>query len=194
MANAPVLVQRDAQRFSIRTLCRLMDNCLPAQLEDETDMQQLINKLWPALVTEQEVDDAVGNLTARVRELEQFIYDLTHSMEGGDLLAYSGASDARHTEMLTLMEQVKASHTPDADGPYLLPTERITVKAGATAWMKDNGFWTDDLDERASIDLCVGTVSTVQQDEGDGPYHQLRLDVLPQVLVELPPWQLERAV
>lgn len=42
-------------RLGIATLCRLMDDCLPEQVEDERDMQELIDKLWPALVCEFEV-------------------------------------------------------------------------------------------------------------------------------------------
>jgi len=47
-----VKVLRDVPEFGASTLCRLMDDCLPEQIDNETDMQELINKLWPALVCE----------------------------------------------------------------------------------------------------------------------------------------------
>ena len=50
------LVMRNPPRLGVSTLCRLMDDCLPEQVEDERDMQQLIDKLWPALCCEFEVD------------------------------------------------------------------------------------------------------------------------------------------
>lgn len=49
-------VESKPKQFSIGTLCRLMDDCLPEQIEDERDMQALINKLWPALVCEHEIE------------------------------------------------------------------------------------------------------------------------------------------
>ena len=50
------LVMRNPTRLGVSTLCRLMDDCLPEQIDDERDMQQLIDKLWPALCCEFEVD------------------------------------------------------------------------------------------------------------------------------------------
>lgn len=48
------LVRKEPIQFSIATLARLMDDCLPEQIENELDMQELINKLWPALICEHE--------------------------------------------------------------------------------------------------------------------------------------------
>lgn len=50
-------VPRKAPELGIITLCRLMDDCLPERLENEQDMQELINKLWAALVCEFEYGD-----------------------------------------------------------------------------------------------------------------------------------------
>lgn len=49
------LVMRDPPKLGVVTLCRLMDDCLPAQIENAQDMQKLIDKLWPALVCAFEV-------------------------------------------------------------------------------------------------------------------------------------------
>ena len=50
------IVMCNPPKLSVGTLCRLMDDCLPEQIETEADMQKLINKLWPALVCEFEID------------------------------------------------------------------------------------------------------------------------------------------
>jgi len=50
--NQFVIVKRNPPRLGILTLCRFMEDCLPEQIEDEQDMQQLIDKLWPALICE----------------------------------------------------------------------------------------------------------------------------------------------
>ena len=50
------VVMRYPPKLGVTTLCRLMDHCLPEQIEDERDMQKLIDKLWPALCCEFEVD------------------------------------------------------------------------------------------------------------------------------------------
>ncbi len=50
------LVPKKAASFGPSTLIRLMDDCLPEQIENEQDMQKMINKLWPALVCEHEQD------------------------------------------------------------------------------------------------------------------------------------------
>ena len=50
------VVMRHPPKLGISTLCRLMDDCLPEQIDDERDMQRLIDKLWPALCCEFEVD------------------------------------------------------------------------------------------------------------------------------------------
>lgn len=50
-------VDSKPKKFGISTLVRLMNDCLPEQIENEQDMQQLIDKLWPALVREHEPDD-----------------------------------------------------------------------------------------------------------------------------------------
>ena len=47
-----VEVLRYPKKLGVGTLCRLMDDCLPEQIDDERDMQRLIDKLWPALVCE----------------------------------------------------------------------------------------------------------------------------------------------
>lgn len=47
-----VEVRKYPKKLGVATLCRLMDDCLPEQIEDERDMQRLIDKLWPALVCE----------------------------------------------------------------------------------------------------------------------------------------------
>lgn len=49
------VVLKKTKQFGGETLCRLMDDCLPEEIETESDMQQLIEKLWPALVCEHEV-------------------------------------------------------------------------------------------------------------------------------------------
>mgnify|MGYP005999789139 CR=1 FL=1 len=51
-----VSVPRKPGSLSIGTLCRLMDDCLPEQIDDERDMQRMIDKLWPALVCEFELE------------------------------------------------------------------------------------------------------------------------------------------
>lgn len=50
------VVMSKPPKLGISTLCRLMDDCLPEQIECESDMQLLIDKLWPALVCEFELD------------------------------------------------------------------------------------------------------------------------------------------
>lgn len=50
------IVMRNPPKLGIGTLCRLMDDCLPEEIETEADMQKLIDKLWPALVCEFEID------------------------------------------------------------------------------------------------------------------------------------------
>lgn len=50
------LVMRNPPKLGAMTLCRLMDDCLPEQIDDERDMQRLIDKLWPALCCEFDVD------------------------------------------------------------------------------------------------------------------------------------------
>ena len=50
------VVMRHPPKLGVSTLCRLMDDCLPEQIDDERDMQQLIDKLWPALCCEFAVD------------------------------------------------------------------------------------------------------------------------------------------
>lgn len=50
------IVMRNTPKLGIGTLCRLMDDCLPEEIETEADMQKLIDKLWPALVCEFEID------------------------------------------------------------------------------------------------------------------------------------------
>ena len=49
-------VKAATPKLPISTLVRLMDDCLPPEIEDERDMQKLIDKLWPALVCELEVE------------------------------------------------------------------------------------------------------------------------------------------
>jgi len=49
-----VKVLKKAPQLGAATLCRLMDDCLPEQIDSEQDMQKLIDKLWPALVCELE--------------------------------------------------------------------------------------------------------------------------------------------
>ncbi|QSM00635.1 hypothetical protein [Oceanospirillum phage vB_OliS_GJ44] len=49
------VVLKKTKQFGCATLCRLMDDCLPEEIETESDMQNLIDKLWPALVCEHEV-------------------------------------------------------------------------------------------------------------------------------------------
>lgn len=65
------------QKLGIETLCRLMDTCLPPEIEDERDMQRLIDKIWPALVCEQAVDAVVcrecGSMHADGSEEGEFI-------------------------------------------------------------------------------------------------------------------------
>lgn len=56
------LVSKEPKQFSLSTICRLMDDCLPeniieGQSIDEHDMQEIINKLWPALVTEHQIEN-----------------------------------------------------------------------------------------------------------------------------------------
>jgi hypothetical protein len=61
-ANTPIdelvqcVVMRHPPKLGVSTLCRLMDDCLPEQIDDERDMQRLIDKLWPALCCEFEID------------------------------------------------------------------------------------------------------------------------------------------
>tara|TARA_Y100000310_G_scaffold345867_1_gene471996 strand:+ start:18751 stop:18987 length:237 start_codon:yes stop_codon:yes gene_type:complete len=50
------IVMRNPPKLGVRTLCRLMDDCLPEKIDDERDMQELIDKLWPALCCEFEID------------------------------------------------------------------------------------------------------------------------------------------
>ena len=50
------VVMRHPPKLGVSTLCRLMDDCLPEQIDDERDMQRLIDKLWPALCCEFEID------------------------------------------------------------------------------------------------------------------------------------------
>lgn len=49
-------VMRSPHKLGIVTLSRLMTDCLPEKIEDELDMQMLIDKLWPALCCEFEID------------------------------------------------------------------------------------------------------------------------------------------
>jgi hypothetical protein len=56
MNDNEILVMRKPPKLSIGTLARLMIDCLSNQIEDERDMQALIDKLWPALCAEFEVD------------------------------------------------------------------------------------------------------------------------------------------
>ena len=49
------VVKKKAIQFGVGTLSRLMDDCLPDQIDDERSMQKLINKLWPALICEHEI-------------------------------------------------------------------------------------------------------------------------------------------
>lgn len=51
-----VTVKKEVKKFGVMTLCRLMDDCLPEEIETESDMQILIDKLWPALVFEHQID------------------------------------------------------------------------------------------------------------------------------------------
>lgn len=51
-------VKAKPERLSIDTLCRIMDDCLPPEIDDARDMQRLIDKLWPALVAEFSIDVA----------------------------------------------------------------------------------------------------------------------------------------
>ena len=46
------VVMHNPPKLGVGTLCRLMDDCLPEQIDDERDMQRLIDKLWPALCCE----------------------------------------------------------------------------------------------------------------------------------------------
>lgn len=50
------VVMRHPPKLGVSTLCRLMDDCLPEQIDDERDMQRLIDKLWAALCCEFEID------------------------------------------------------------------------------------------------------------------------------------------
>lgn len=50
-------VDSKPKKFDVSTLVRLMDDCLPEEIETEQDMQQLIDKLWPALVAEHLPED-----------------------------------------------------------------------------------------------------------------------------------------
>ena len=50
------VVMRHPPKLKTGTLCRLMDDCLPEQIDDERDMQRLIDKLWPALCCEFETE------------------------------------------------------------------------------------------------------------------------------------------
>lgn len=50
-----ILVNREPPKLGVYTLSRLMEDCLPEQIEDEHDMQRLIDKLWPALCCEFEI-------------------------------------------------------------------------------------------------------------------------------------------
>lgn len=52
-----IKVSRKPQKLSLATLCRLMDSCLSEDIESESDMQRLIDKLWPALCCEFEVEE-----------------------------------------------------------------------------------------------------------------------------------------
>lgn len=54
--NDEALVMRNPPKLGISTLCRLMDDCLPEQIDDARDMQKLIDKLWPALCCEFDAD------------------------------------------------------------------------------------------------------------------------------------------
>ena len=56
------IVMRRPPKLGVSTLCRLMEDCLPEQIEDERDMQKLIDKLWPALCCEFEADEDVKDL------------------------------------------------------------------------------------------------------------------------------------
>lgn len=56
-----VIVSKEPKQFSVSTICRLMDDCLPDNIKDghaidEFDMQDLISKIWPALVAEHQID------------------------------------------------------------------------------------------------------------------------------------------
>jgi len=56
-----VIVSKEPKQFSVSTICRLMDDCLPENIKDghaidEFDMQDLISNLWPALVAEHRVE------------------------------------------------------------------------------------------------------------------------------------------
>lgn len=57
------LVRKEPMQFGIGTLSRLMSDCLPDNVKDghkidEHDMQELINKLWPALICEHELEQS----------------------------------------------------------------------------------------------------------------------------------------
>lgn len=61
-------------QFGVSTLSRIMQDCVTREIESEQDMQELINKLWPALVCEheQESDDAIRyQLIKRMLEAEE---------------------------------------------------------------------------------------------------------------------------
>ena len=52
-------VSKKPKQFGASTLCRIIEDCLPEKFKedaDEHDMQELIDKLWPALVVEHEVE------------------------------------------------------------------------------------------------------------------------------------------
>lgn len=71
-------VSKKPKQFGVSTLCRLMDDCIPAQMDDERDMQDLINKLWPALVVEHEIEsDGVAGFL----EKEAPLYDHSNAID-----------------------------------------------------------------------------------------------------------------
>ncbi len=49
-------VETNLRTLSGMTLCNLMDTCLPAEIEDERDMLDLIRALWPKLIAHQQCD------------------------------------------------------------------------------------------------------------------------------------------
>lgn len=77
------IVESKPKQFSIGTLCRLMDTCLPAQIDDERDMQSLIDKLWPALVTEHEVEKSDTPITDFLAEHAP-VYEDHRQLIGGN--------------------------------------------------------------------------------------------------------------
>jgi len=51
------VVLRNPPKLGVSTLCKLMDDCLfYDEIVDEKDMQRFIDKLWPRLCAEFEID------------------------------------------------------------------------------------------------------------------------------------------